>query len=363
MGDIMSDREISASSLRGSTDDAGATHADVWFDDYRFRNGQRIARLLMHYATLGEAHRDAAGRIDNAILVLHWTGVDARALLTTNYTNALFAPGKPLDARRFFLIFPDNVGHGRSSKPSDGMKTAFPNYGYGDMVDLQHRLVTDVLGIERLRAVVGMSMGGMHAWLWAQAFPDAMDGIMPVVSLPMKISGRNLLWRRMVINAIRSDPAWNNGRYEEPPKGWLRAYEIHRMMTDSVPHLQSIIPDIDAAEQFLKAARAHGESADANDVLYALEASADYDPEPRLASIKAKVYALNFSDDELNPPCLNAFDRLMPLVPHGRFVTQEASGETTGHSTTAHPRLWSAHVADFMRALEDLKSTIDVGEN
>lgn len=307
----------------------------------------------MHYATLGEAHRDAAGRIDNAILVLHWTGADARALLTSNYRNALFAPGKPLDANRFFLIFPDNVGHGRSSKPSDGMKTAFPNYGYGDMVDLQHRLVTDVLGIERLRAVLGMSMGGMHAWQWAQAFPDAMGGIMPVVSLPMKISGRNLLWRRMVIDAIRSDPAWNGGHYKEPPKSWLRAYEIHRMMTDSVLHLQGIIPDIDAAEHFLKLARAQAESADANDVLYAMEASADYDPEPSLASIKAKVFALNFSDDELNPASLNAFERFTPLVSRCRFVMQEASSETTGHSTTAHPQLWSAHVADFMRELEN----------
>ncbi len=307
----------------------------------------------MHYTTLGEAHRDAAGRIDNAMLVLHWTGADARALLTANYMNALFAPGQPLDARRFFLIFPDNVGHGRSSKPSDEMKAAFPNYRYGDMVDLQHRLVTGVLGIERLRAVIGMSMGGMHAWQWAQAFPDAMDGVMPIASLPMKISGRNLLWRRMIVDAIRSDPAWNDGRYEEPPKGWLRAYEIHRMMTDSVPHLQSIIPDIDAAEQYLKAARAQAESADANDVLYALEASADYDPEPGLASMKAKVFALAFSDDELNPASLKLFERFKQQVSRGRFVMQEASAETTGHSTTAHPMLWSAHVADFMRELED----------
>ena len=307
----------------------------------------------MHYATLGEAHRDAAGRIDNAILLLHWTRADARVLLTAEYVDALFAPGKPLDARRFFLIFPDNIGHGRSSKPSDGMKTAFPNYGYGDMVDLQHRLVAEVLGIERLRAVVGMSMGGMHAWQWAVAFPDAMDAIMPIASLPAKISGRNLLWRRMVIDAIRSDPAWNNGHYEEPPQGWLRAHAIHRMMTDSVRHLQSIIPDIDAAGQFLKVALAQAGSADANDVLYALEASADYDPEPGIAAIKAKVFALNFSDDELNPPCLNAFERFMPLVSHGRFVMQEGSRETTGHSTTAHPKLWSAHVADFMRELED----------
>ena len=345
MGDIVSDRETPA------------THADVWFDDYRFRNGQRLARLRMHYATLGEAHRDAAGRIDNAILLLHWTRADARVLLTTEYVDALFAPGMPLDARRFFLIFPDNVGHGRSSKPSDGMKTAFPNYGYGDMVDLQHRLVTEVLGVERLRAVVGMSMGGMHAWRWAQAFPDAMDGIMPIVSLPTKISGRNLLWRRMIIDAIRSDPAWNDGHYDEPPEGWLRAYAILRMMTDSVPHLQSIIPDIDAAEQFLGPARAQAASIDANDVLYALEASADYDPEPELASIKANVFALAFSDDELNPASLNVLERCMPLVARGHFVMQGGSKETVGHSTTSHPRLWTAHVAAFMRELEDARWT------
>ena len=210
--------------------------ADAWFEQYRFRDGEVLPRLRLHYATLGTPHRNAAGEIDNAVLVVHWTGVDGSALLTKNYVDALFAPGRPLDAARYYLIFPDNVGHGRSSKPSDGLKGAFPHYGYGDMVDLQHRLVTKTLGITHLRAILGMSMGGMNAWQWAEAYPGAMDGIMPVVSQPIPISGRNILWRRIVIDAIESDPQWNRGNYTSPLQSWVRIFPVMRMMLDGVPH-------------------------------------------------------------------------------------------------------------------------------
>jgi homoserine O-acetyltransferase/O-succinyltransferase len=283
----------------------------------------------------------------------------AGALLSPTYMKALFAPGRPLDARRYYLIFPDNVGHGQSSKPSDGLNAKFPNYGYGDIVDLQHKLVTETLGIDHLHAILGMSMGGMNAWQWAEAYPDAVDGVMPVVSLPIKISGRNLLWRRMVIDDIRSDPEWNGGNYTKPPTGWVRGYGILRMMIDGVPHLQAIIPDGQAADRFIEDARRQAEAGDPNDALYSLKSSADYDPEPGLASIRTKVFALNFDDDEFNPEMLHVLQRLGPRVPRGRFVVQPGSETSFGHLTMAHPELWVQHVGEFMRWLGDAPPQLD----
>jgi homoserine O-acetyltransferase/O-succinyltransferase len=332
---------------------AVAKQADAWFENYKFRDGETITRLRIHYATLGEPHRNANGNIDNAVLVLHWTGADGLALLSQTYTKALFGVGRPLDARRYYLIFPDSVGHGQSSKPSDGLKTKFPNYGYRDIVELQHKLVTETLGINHLHAILGMSMGGMNAWQWAEAYPEAMDGVMSVVSLPIKISGRNMLWRRMVINDIRSDPEWNGGNYTQPPTGWLRGYEILRMMIDGVPHLQAIVPDGQAADRFIEAARKQANAADANDILYSLKSSADYDPEPNLASIGTKVFALSFADDEFNPEMLHVLERLMSQVARGRFVVQAGSETSFGHLTMAHPELWAQHVGEFMRWLGD----------
>jgi homoserine O-acetyltransferase len=338
-----------------------AAQADAWFEDYRFHDGEILPRVRIHYATLGRPHRNAQGQIDNAVLVIHWTGADGNTLLSRNYMQALFAPGRPLDATRHFLILPDNVGHGKSSKPSDGLKAAFPKYGYGDMVDLQHRLVTEKLGIEHLHAILGMSMGGMNAWQWAEAYPDAMDGIMPVVSMPIPISGRNMLWRRIVIDAIRSDPQWNGGNYTSPPQGWLNAFSLMRMMLDSVPHLQVLVPGGFAADRFIADARSQAISMDTNDILYSLSSSADYDPQPGLIAIKTKVYALNFADDEFNPAELHVLEELMPRVREGRFVVQPGSAESFGHLTMAHPELWSEHVAEFMRSLGDeaLQSAIE----
>jgi homoserine O-acetyltransferase len=330
-----------------------AVPADAWFENYRFRDGETIPRLRIHYATLGTPHRNAQGDIDNAVLVLHWTGADSRALLSPTYMKALFDAGRPLDAGRYYLIFADSVGHGQSSKPSDGLKAGFPNYGYGDIVDLQHKLVTETLGVKHLHAILGMSMGGMNAWQWAEAYPDAMDGVMPVVSLPIKVSGRNILWRRMVIDAIRSDPEWHNGNYSKQPSGWLVGYEVLRMMIDGVPHLQEIVPDTAAADKFIDETRKQAAQIDANDILYSLESSADYDPALGLASIKAKLFALNFSDDEFNPEELHVLEHLMPEVPQGRFVVQPGTPASPGHLTMAHPELWAQHVGEFMRWLGD----------
>jgi homoserine O-acetyltransferase/O-succinyltransferase len=326
--------------------------ADAIYDKYRLRDGETVERLRLHYATLGSPHRNAKGEIDNAVMVVHWTGNSGASLLTPEYIKSLFAEGAPLDARRFYLVFPDNFGHGQSTKPSDGLRTKFPHYGYNDLVDLQHRLITETLGIKRLHAILGMSMGGMNAWQWAEAYPDEVEAIMPVVSLPVPISGRNLLWRRMAIAEIRNDPDWQRGDYTKPPLGFKQAYLLLRMMIDGVPHLQAAIPDTKAAESYMAAITKQNAQSDPNDLLFSLESSQDYDPEPDLAKIKAKVYALNFSDDEFNPDVLQILQTRMKLVKDGQYVIQQGTPETYGHLTMAHPALWAEHVRDFMRSAE-----------
>jgi homoserine O-acetyltransferase len=345
--------QSSIAALWDRRENPSAKQVDVWFDNYRFRDGEIMPRLRIHYATLGGPHRDSEGNIDNAVLMLHWTGADGRALLSPTYSKALFDPGQPLEASRYYLIFPDSVGHGQSSKPSDGLKAHFPNYGYDDMVDLQHKLVTETLGIKHLRAIVGMSMGGMNAWQWAEAYPDEMDGVMPVVSLPTKVSGRNLLWRRMIIDAIRSDPDWQGGNYSKRLGSFALACEILRLMIDGVPRLQAVVLDSGKADQFINEVRQISEKVDPNNILYSLKSSSDYDPEPGLASIKTKVFALNFSDDEFNPDELQILERLISKVPRGSYVVQPGSDISYGHLTMAHPELWVQQVTKFMDSLPD----------
>ena len=331
----------------------GAVQADAWYDNYKFRDGETLARLKIHYQTLGTPHRDAQGNIDNAVLVLHWTGADSRAVLSPIYMKALFDPGRPLDAKRYYLIFPDNVGHGQSSKPSDGLRTKFPNYGYDDIVDLQHRLVTETLGIKHLHAILGMSMGGMNAWQWAEAYPDMMDGVMPVVSMPVPVSGRNLLWRRIVIDTIRSDPGYDKGNYTKNPTDWYLGLAVLRMMIDSPPHLQDEIPNGAAAATFLNSTLAVAAHIDANNILYSLKSSADYNPEPGLSSITTKVFALDFSDDQFNPQDLHVLDTLVPKLKQGRYVMQAGTPTSPGHLTMSRPDLWANQVGVFMHWLGD----------
>jgi homoserine O-acetyltransferase/O-succinyltransferase len=335
---------------------ADAIQADAWFQNYKSRNGGTLERVKIHYATLGTPHRNAKGDIDNAVLVLHWTGADSRVLLNPTFSQALFNPGRPLDAKRYYLIFPDSVGHGQSSKPSDGLKTKFPDYDYGDIVDLQHKLVTETLGVKHLHAILGMSMGGMNAWQWAQAYPDMMDGVMPVVSLPIAVSGRNLLWRRMAIDAIRSDPDWKGGDYTQPPRGWVHGFRVLRMMIDSASALQQQIPNGAAADKFLTTTRMQAEQVDANDILYSLKSSFSYDPEPKLSEIKTKVFALNFSDDEFNPDGLQVLQNSVLKLKQGRYVVQPGTAMSPGHFTMTLPDLWAQHVGKFMQWLDDMPS-------
>jgi homoserine O-acetyltransferase len=221
------------------------------------------------------------------------------------------------------------------------------------MVDLQHRLVTETLGIKRLHAILGMSMGGMNVWQWAEAYPDAMDGVVPVVTLPIRVSGRNLIWRRMAIDYIQGDPEWKNGNYSGPLHGWTQAYELLRLMIDGVPHMQAIAPDGSGADKFIADAKVQSVAADPADVLYSLKSLSDYDPESDLGKIKVKLFALNFGDDEFNPDELTLPETLTPRVKNGDYVVQPGSSDSFGHLTMAHPELWSNHVAEFMHELGD----------
>ncbi len=328
------------------------SHRDVVLTDYRFRSGETLPSLRLHVSTAGTPRRDAAGRVDNAVLLLHWTSASSEALQSPAFVSALYGPGRPLDPARYYLIFVDNVGHGRSSRPSDGLRARFPRYGYRDMVDLQHRVVRESLGVERLHAIVGLSMGGMHGLLWAESYPDEVRGVMSVVALPARIAGRNLLWRRIVSRAIRTDPEYRGGDYTSPPRGFIEAMPLFRMMLDGAPHLDATLPDRAAADGFVARAVDEARRLDANDLLYSLESSADYDPEPDLGRITADVLALNFSDDAFNPPELGTLERLMPRIARGRFVMQPGTPASFGHFTQAHPELWAEHVGTFLRGLE-----------
>lgn len=339
----------------GPPGDAAYKPFDVTYQNYHFRDGETLPSLRVHYLTLGTPHRDARGQIDNALLVLHWTGADSKAVTTQAYTKSLYDAGRPLDASRYFLIFPDAIDCGHTSKPSDGLRAKFPNYGYGDMVDIQHRLVAETLGIKHLHAILGMSMGGMNAWQWAEAYPDEMGGVMPVVSLPTKVSGRNAIWRHLAIDLIRDDPSYQGGNYTAPLTGTARAYALLCMMIDGVAHLQTVAPNGDGAETFVSQIAAQSRGIDSNDVLYSLKSSGDYDPEPNLSAIRTKLFALNFDDDEFNPDRLGILERLTPTIPGAHYVVQKGTPTSFGHLTMAHPELWAQHVGAFMQELDGAK--------
>jgi homoserine O-acetyltransferase/O-succinyltransferase len=326
--------------------------ADVTLSNYKFRGGDVLPELRLHYATLGEPHRNVQGVIDNAVLLLHWTAASGQALLTPEYREQLFAAGAPFDAARYFVILPDAIGHGRSSKPSDGLRADFPHYGYGDMVDLQHRLVMEALGVAHLHAIVGMSMGCMNAWEWAERFPDAMDGIMPVACFPSAVSGRNLLWRRMAVDMIKSDPDWADGKYAKPVRSVTAALEMLRLMIDGVPHLQAVAGSRDGADAFIRELKQQTAGADANDMVYTLESSGDFDASANLGRIKAKVFALNFADDEFYRDSLQTLERDIQKVPGGRMQLRPVSAPGIGHLSMTRPALWAAQAREFAAQLE-----------
>jgi homoserine O-acetyltransferase/O-succinyltransferase len=322
---------------------------DYVIHDFRFASGAVLPALRLHYTTLGQPQRDASGRVDNAVLILHGTGGRGANFLREDWMAELFGPGQPLDAARYFIILPDSIGHGGSSKPSDGLHAQFPRYDYADMVRAQYRMMTEALGVDHLRLIIGTSMGGMHAWLWAVTYPDAMDAVVPMVCLPVEVSGRNRMLRRIITDAVRRDPAWNGGEYAAPPPGLRTALQLVLISGASARELSQLGPTTIAADRFLEDfARRRLPQTDANDFLYAWESSTDYDPSAQLPQIRARVLAINFEDDERNPPELGIMEREIARVPHGRYVLIPASDSTHGHRSFYQVSLWKQHLIELL---------------
>ena len=318
--------------------------------DFMFNSGDKLPELKLHYLTIGKLERDAGGRVRNAVLILHGTGSSSAPFLTAGFLGALFLRGQPLDAEKYYLIIPDAIGHGDSSKPSDGLHAKFPAYDYDDMVRAQYRLVRERLGIDHLRLVLGVEMGGMHTWLWGQRYPDFMDALLPLGSLPAQIAGRQRIYRDMVIDAIQSDPAWNGGEYTAAPRGLLAAQYAMYLMTQSALHLQRVAPTSDIADaQFQTWRRRALRLADANDLLYQFNASRNYDPGPHLEKIRAPLFAINSADDELNPPELGVMEREIRRVTKGRYIVIPASEETRGAGTYMRARVWREYLLQLLQ--------------
>jgi homoserine O-acetyltransferase len=319
--------------------------------DYRFRSGESLPELRLHYRTLGRPERDAQGVVRNAVLIMHGTGGSGAQFIRPEFAGELFGPGQSLDASRYFIVLPDGIGHGRSSKPSDGLRARFPRYGYLDMIDAQYRLLTEGLGVNHLRLVMGTSMGGMHTWLWGGRLPTFMDALMPLASLPTQISGRNRVWRRIVIDAIRHDPEWRDGNYSTQPGGLRVAQQMLYLMSSNPVIRQQSMHTLAESDRVLdEDVVASLKSADATDVLYAIEASRDYDPGPHLESIRAPLVAVNSADDLINPAELGILEREIKRVPNGRAVVLPLGPSTRGHGTHTVAALWKTYLDELLTA-------------
>lgn len=325
------------------------TEGDFVLKDFRFASGETLPELRLHYRTIGKIERDAKGVARNAVLIMHGTGGSGAQFLRPEFAGELFRAGGELDSARFFIILPDGIGHGQSTKPSDGLHAQFPRYGYTDMIAAQYRLVTEGLGVQHLRLVMGTSMGGMHTWLWGQRYPDAMDALMPLASLPSQISGRNRVWRRIAIDAIRLDPQWRGGDYREQPQGLRTAQQMLFLMGSNPVLRQQQMPDLARSDEVLDAAVAESlRVADANDALYQLEASRDYDPAPGLEKIRAPLVAINFADDLINPPELGILEREIKRVPRGRAIVIPMTPQSRGHGTHTVAAVWKRHLSELL---------------
>jgi homoserine O-acetyltransferase/O-succinyltransferase len=331
--------------------DLNRKEGDFVARNFPFQSGEVLPELRLHYVTLGTSKRDTAGHVTNAVLLLHGTGGRGEGLVI-NFTGELFSKGQPLDAERYYLIMPDAIGHGASSKPSDGLRARFPRYGYDDMVEGQYRLITEGLGVDHVRLILGTSMGGMHAWRWGEKYPDMMDALVPISSQPVQIAGRNFLWRRVITEAIRNDPEWNGGNYEKQPSRWLSVLPLFSMMLDTPRRLQANAPTrVKSNELFDRIVDNGRKTRDANDFLYAFESSWDYNPEPELGKIKAKLLAINFADDLINSVEINVMDPAIAKIANGRSITIAGSDQSFGHLNQFHPEIWKQHLVELLKSL------------
>lgn len=326
---------------------------DFTIRDFTFHTGEKLPELRLHYTTLGSPARDSAGHVRNAVIIMHGTGGNGRGFLSAQFAGELFGPGQPLDIAKYFIVLPDAIGHGKSSKPSDGLHMRFPHYDYEDMVKADHALLRDGLGVDHLRLVMGTSMGAMHTWVWGYLYPDFMDALMPLASAPVEIAGRNRMFRAMIMQAIKGDPDWKDGEYTKPPaNGLIAAQYALWMMTSSPLQLHKANPTHEKADAAVAALRERALRSDANDMLYQFDASTDYNPSPHLDQIQAPLFAINSADDEVNPPELGIMEREIQKVARGRYILIPTSDETRGHGTHSRPVVWNQYLLELLRISE-----------
>ena len=329
-----------------------STGNDYTIRNFKFETGETLPELKIHYLALGKPQRDASGKVRNAVIVLHGTTGSGGGFTSRTFGGELFGPGQLLDTSRFYVVLPDGIGHGKSSKPSDGMHARFPKYTYQDMVDAQHELLTKGLGVNHLRLVMGTSMGCMHAWVWGERYPDFVDGLVPLACAPTQIAGRNRMIRTMIMDVIRDDPGYHGGDYTTQPTALRAAMGMLLLLTSApkVQHKQA--PTRDTADSVIHAyLDLNTKNHDANDVLYAYDASRTYDPSHDLEKISARVLAINSADDFVNPPEIGLMEQLMPRVKNGKYVLIPISDETRGHGTHSLPAIWKGYLADFLKTL------------
>ncbi|MGC2203454.1 MAG: alpha/beta fold hydrolase [Stellaceae bacterium] len=321
---------------------------DFTIPNYRFANGESLPQLKLHYRTLGTAERNGAGEITNGVLLLQGNTGTGANWLRPSLADELFKDGQPLGARRYFIIIPDALGRGGSSKPSDGLKGNFPHYRYHDMVDSARRLVTEGLKVAHLRLVIGSSLGCMHSFMWAEMYPDLMDGIVGLSCQPVEISGRNWILRRAAAEAIRHDPDWNNGNYDKNPTHYIYSAAAGSFMPESAARIQEMAPTRAAADKLYDERVARIAKGDANNSLWAIESIEDYSPEADLPKIKAKVLLINTQEDVANPPELGTVERAIKTIHNGRYVLIPYSDNTHGHFTHYYAAVWKPYLIEFM---------------
>jgi homoserine O-acetyltransferase/O-succinyltransferase len=330
------------------------TEGEFVAHNFKFKSGEELAELRIHYRTLGKAARDGSGQVTNAVLLLHGTGGSGAQFLVPQFQDELFGPRQPLDLTHYFIIAADGIGHGQSTKPSDGMHAHFPQYDYDDMVAAQHTLLTEGLGVQHLRLLFGTSMGCMHAFVWGQTYPTFMDTLMPMACLPVEIAGRNRVWRKMLMDAIHNDPDWQDGEYKDQPKRALRTAQDLLVIAGSAPVLmQKNLPTRDAADKYVgDLAESRTAKLDANDLLYAVNASRNYDASPNLEAITAPVMWINSADDFINPPELGIAEKQSKRLKNGTFVLLPISEKTHGHGTHTWAVAWKEYLVQILKQTE-----------
>lgn len=341
---------LSVQCVTAQTDFPAPIEGDYLIKDFTFKSKEQLDQLKLHYTTIGKPTKNKKGQINNAVLIMHGTTGSGSAFLSKQFGSNLFGKGQLLDATKYFIVLTDDIGHGKSSKPSNGLKMAFPKYNYDDMVLANYRLLTEHLKIDHLRLVMGTSMGGMHTWVWGYTYPDFMDALMPLASLPAEIAGRNRIQRKMAIKLIELDPEWKEGNYiQQPQQGMTGAILSLMFMVSSPLQLQIAAPTREKAEVMMENTLArYSSTLDANDLIYAFDSSRDYNPQPYLSKIKAPLIAVNSADDQVNPPELGLMEKEIKNVKNGKYILLPITDKTSGHGTHSNPKIWGKYLKELL---------------